>query len=200
MSDGINKGRRNFLIGATSVVGAAGVVGVAVPFIGSWNPSARALAAGAPIKIDITKLQSGDMLGPIPAWRDKPIFVTNRTKKQLDMLNSQNGRLADPKSKEPQQPSYAQNMTRSRKPDIGVLVGICTHLGCSPKYKPKVEPEDFDPNWIGGFYCPCHGSKYDLAGRVYVDQPAPLNLEVPPHYYENDKTIVIGEDSSKEAG
>ena len=194
MSDGINKGRRNFLIGATSVVGAAGVVGVAVPFVESWNPSARALAAGAPIKIDISKLRPGDMLGPIPPWRSKPIFVVNRTQAMLDKLNSDNERLLDPDSKEPQQPPYAQNPTRSIKPAILVVVGICTHLGCSPLFYPKMEPEDFDPKWIGGFYCPCHGSRYDLAGRVYTQQPAPLNLVVPHHYYESESVIVIGMD------
>lgn len=194
MSDGINKGRRNFLIGATSVVGSAGVVGVAVPFIGSWNPSAKALAAGAPIKIDITQLRTGEMLGPIPAWRDKPIFVVKRTEEQLQKLQTNLDRLSDPKSLEPQQPPYAQNKTRSIKPDILVLIGICTHLGCSPKYKGLIEPEEFDPNWQGGFYCPCHGSKFDLAGRVYTGVPAPLNLEVPSHFYESDSVIVIGED------
>lgn len=194
MSDGINKGRRNFLIGATSVVGAAGVVGVAVPFVASWNPSAKALAAGAPIKVDISKLQEGDMLGPIPAWRSQPIFIVNRTKKMLDDMNKKKEleRLLDPDSKQPQQPSYAQNDTRSIKPAVLVMIGICTHLGCSPKYVPGVQPEPYDPNWIGGFYCPCHGSKYDLAGRVYKDQPAPLNMVIPPYYYESENVVIVG--------
>lgn len=195
MSDGINKGRRNFLIGATSVVGAAGVVGVAVPFVGSWNPSAKALAAGAPIKIDIAKLQPGDMLGPIPAWRDKPIFVVKRSEEMLSKLQERQDRLADPHSEvASQQPPYAANETRSIRQDIVVLLGICTHLGCSPKFRPKIEPKEFDPEWLGGFYCPCHGSKFDLAGRVYSGVPAPTNLEVPPHHYETDTVIVIGED------
>jgi len=194
VSDGINKGRRNFLIGATTTVGSAGVVGVAVPFLGSWNPSAKALAAGAPIKIDIGKLQPGEMLGPIPAWRDRPIFVILRTEAMLTELNKNVSRLADPKSAEPQQPVYAQNDTRSIKPELLVLVGLCTHLGCSPKPRPTVEPTEFDPNWRGGFYCPCHGSKFDLAGRVYSGVPAPTNLEVPPYRYESDSVIVIGED------
>ncbi len=193
MSDGINKGRRNFLIGATSVVGAAGVVGAAVPFIGSWNPSAKALAAGAPIKVDIGKLNPGEMLGPIPAWRDKPIFVVKRSEEMLAKLNSENDRLADPNSEEEQQPPYAANKTRSIKEDILVVLGICTHLACSPKFRPKIEPKEFDPNWLGGFYCPCHGSKFDLAGRVYAGVPAPTNLEIPPHYYESESVIVIGE-------
>jgi ubiquinol-cytochrome c reductase iron-sulfur subunit len=194
VSDGINKGRRNFLIGATTVVGSAGVVGLAVPFIGSWNPSAKALAAGAPIKIDISRLFPGDLLGPIPAWRDKPIFIIKRTDEMLEALDSLADRLADPASREEQQPAYARNETRSIKPDVLVMVGICTHLGCSPKFRPEIAPQEFDPQWKGGFYCPCHGSKFDMAGRVYSGVPAPTNLEVPPHYYETDNVIVIGEE------
>ncbi len=191
----MNVGRRNFLIGATSVVGSAGVVGVAVPFLGSWNPSAKALAAGAPIKIDISKLVPGEIVGPIPAWRDKPVFVVKRSEEQLAKLNSQNDRLADPDSDEiAQQPQYAKNETRSIRPEVLVLVGICTHLSCSPKFRPAIAPQEFDAEWVGGFYCPCHGSKFDLAGRVYSGVPAPTNLPVPPHYYESESVIVIGED------
>ena len=191
--DSVNTGRRNFLIGATTVVGSAGVVGLAVPFVGSWNPSARALAAGAPVKVDISKLSTGEILGPIPAWRDKPIFVIKRSDAMLEQLNSMNDRLADPESQREQQPGYAQNGTRSIKPDVLVLVGLCTHLSCSPKFRPAIQPEVFDEEWIGGFFCPCHGSKFDLAGRVYTGVPAPSNLEVPPHFYESDSVIVIGE-------
>ena len=191
----MNVGRRNFLIGATSVVGSAGVVGVAVPFLGSWNPSAKALAAGAPIKIDISKLVPGEIIGPIPAWRDKPVFVVKRSEEQLAKLNSKNDRLADPDSDEiAQQPHYAKNETRSIRPEVLVLVGICTHLSCSPKFRPAIAPQEFDAEWVGGFYCPCHGSKFDLAGRVYSGVPAPTNLPVPPHYYESESVIVIGED------
>jgi len=191
----MNVGRRNFLIGATSVVGSAGVVGVAVPFLGSWNPSAKALAAGAPIKIDISKLVPGEIIGPIPAWRDKPVFVVKRSEEQLAKLNSKNDRLADPDSDEiAQQPQYAKNETRSIRPEVLVLVGICTHLSCSPKFRPAIAPQEFDAEWVGGFYCPCHGSKFDLAGRVYSGVPAPTNLPVPPHYYESESVIVIGED------
>ncbi len=193
----VNERRRNFLIGATSLVGAAGAVGVAVPFVGSWNPSARALAAGAPIKVDISKLAPGEILGPLPAWRDKPIFVVKRSEDQLSKLNSNNGRLADPDSSRPQQPGSAQNDTRSIKPEVLVLVGLCTHLGCSPQFKPLVRPEQFDAEWVGGFFCACHGSKFDLAGRVYAGVPAPANLEVPPHYYETDSVLVIGDDEEK---
>jgi ubiquinol-cytochrome c reductase iron-sulfur subunit len=192
--DSVNTGRRNFLIGATTVVGSAGVVGVAVPFVGSWNPSAKALAAGAPVKVDISKMSPGEILGPIPAWRDKPIFVVKRSDAMLERLNTMNDRLADPESLREQQPVYAQNDTRSIKPAVLVLVGLCTHLSCSPKFRPAIEPEVFDEEWIGGFFCPCHGSKFDLAGRVYSGVPAPSNLEVPPHFYETDSVIVIGED------
>ncbi len=190
----VNERRRNFLIGATSLVGAAGVVGAAVPFVGSWNPSARALAAGAPIKVDISKLEAGQILGPLPAWRDKPIFVVKRSEEQLSELSSLNNRLADPNSSRPQQPIYAQNETRSIRRDVLVLVGLCTHLGCSPQFKPMVQPEQFDAEWLGGFFCACHGSKFDMAGRVYSGVPAPSNLEVPPHYYQDDSVLVIGED------
>ena len=192
--DSVNTGRRNFLIGATTVVGSAGVVGVAVPFVGSWNPSAKALAAGAPVKVDISKLVAGEMLGPIPAWRDKPIFVVKRSQQMLEQLNSRNDRLADPASDREQQPLYAKNDTRSIRHDVLVLVGLCTHLSCSPKFRPVVQPEVYDEKWIGGFFCPCHGSKFDLAGRVYSGVPAPSNLEVPPYFYESESVIVIGKD------
>ena len=170
------------------------MVGVAVPFVGSWNPSAKALAAGAPVKVDISKLSAGEILGPIPSWRDKPVFVIKRSDSMLEVLNTLNDRLADPESQREQQPSYAQNETRSIRPDVLVLVGLCTHLSCSPKFRPAIQPEVYDEEWIGGFFCPCHGSKFDLAGRVYTGVPAPSNLEVPPHFYESDSVIVIGED------
>ena len=195
MSDNeVNPARRNFLLKVTGVVGAGGVAGLAVPFVGSWNPSAKALAAGAPIKIDISKLSVGEILGPIPAWRDKPIFIVKRSEQMLEKLNAKNERLADPSSERVQQPTYAKNETRSIRPDVLVLVGLCTHLSCSPKFRPAIAPQEFDPEWVGGFYCPCHGSKFDLAGRVYAGVPAPSNLEVPPHFYESDEVVVIGID------
>lgn len=198
MSDSrINEGRRNFLIGATTVVGSSGVVGAAVPFVGSWAPSAKARAAGAPIKVDISRLSPGEILGPLPAWRDKPVFVIRRSDEMLARLGSKDSRLADPDSERPQQPEYAKNTTRSIRPDVLVLVGLCTHLSCSPKFRPVIRPEQFDAEWVGGFFCPCHGSKFDLAGRVYVGVPAPSNLEVPPHYYESDSVIVIGKDEAR---
>jgi len=190
----VNPARRNFLLKVTGVVGAGGVAGLAVPFVGSWNPSAKALAAGAPVKIDISKLSVGEILGPIPAWRDKPIFIVKRSEQMLEKLNAKNERLADPSSERVQQPTYAKNETRSIRPDVLVLVGLCTHLSCSPKFRPAIAPQEFDPEWVGGFYCPCHGSKFDLAGRVYAGVPAPSNLEVPPHFYESDEVVVIGID------
>ncbi len=197
MNDGtVNKGRRRFLIGATTTVGAVGGVGAAVPFVGSWNPSAKALAAGAPITIDISRLEPGELLGPMPAWRGQPVFVMRRDEGTLSNLRDNTGNLADPASENAdQQPAYAQNEFRSRKPEIMILVGICTHLGCSPQLFAEVEPQDFDPEWNGGFFCPCHGSKFDLAGRVFSGVPAPSNLRVPPHYFVDDSVIVIGLDS-----
>jgi ubiquinol-cytochrome c reductase iron-sulfur subunit len=191
----INKQRRYFLIGATAVVGAAGVVGAAIPFVASWSPSARARALGAPATIDISKLQEGEMLGPTPAWRGQPIFVLSRPVDAVERLKAPNDNLADPESANPdQQPAFAQNAWRSLRPEIGVYVGLCTHLGCSPKYYGKVEPQPFDPNWQGGFFCPCHGSRFDLAGRVVKSVPAPDNLPVPPYRFISDTVVVIGED------
>jgi ubiquinol-cytochrome c reductase iron-sulfur subunit len=193
--DGNNDSRRNFLIGATSVVGAAGVAGVAVPFVASWNPSAKARAAGASIKVDISNLRPGEIMGPFHEWRGQPIFIVRRTEETLQNLAKLSDSVADPQSqRESQQPAYAQNEYRSRKPEILVIVGICTHLGCSPKVRIEVEPEPFDENWLGGFFCPCHGSTFDLAGRVFSSMPAPSNMLVPPHYYETENVIVIGEE------
>ncbi|KEI72784.1 ubiquinol-cytochrome c reductase iron-sulfur subunit [Endozoicomonas elysicola] len=193
MSDnGVNKGRRRFLVAATSVVGAAGAVGVATPFLKSWNPSAKAKAAGAPVKVNLSKLEPGQQV--IYEWRGKPVFVLRRTKDMLDELPSQDGRLRDPKSENSDQPEYATNVYRSRTEDVLVLVGLCTHLGCSPKYLPEVKPMEFDANWKGGYFCPCHGSRFDLAGRVYKGVPAPTNLVVPPYSFEGDDILIIGKD------
>lgn len=193
----INKQRRYFLIGATTAVGALGIVGAAVPFVQSWLPSAKARALGAPVTIDISKLRPGEMLGPVPAWRGQPIFVVYRTEDAIAQLQEPNPELADPMSANAeQQPPYAQNQYRARetRPAIGVYVGICTHLGCSPKYYGEVEPEPFDPDWQGGFFCPCHGSIFDLAGRVVTGVPAPDNLPVPPYRYLSESVLVVGED------
>jgi ubiquinol-cytochrome c reductase iron-sulfur subunit len=192
MTDEVNTGRRRFLTVATSVVGAAGAVGVATPFIGSWAPSAKAKAAGAPVQMDVSKIEPGRMI--IAEWRGKPVYLVHRTKEQLGALASHDGRLQDPYSEQLQQPSYVTGETRSVKPELLVLVGLCTHLGCAPKYRPELAPEDLGANWVGGFYCPCHGSRFDLSGRVYQGVPAPLNLEVPPYRYLSDGVIMVGED------
>lgn len=191
----IDKSRRYFLIKATSVVGAAGVAGAVVPFVASWSPSAKARAAGAPVKIDFTRLQQGEMLGPIPAWRGKPIFVISRSDETLANLEQDTEKLGDANSDNlAQQPESARNPWRSQKPELGIYVGICTHLGCSPQYQPEIEPKSFDENWQGGFFCACHGSKFDLAGRVYSGVPAPDNLEVPPYRFVGDSVVIIGEE------
>ncbi len=200
MTDDSNSaGRRRFLVGSTSVVGAAGVVGAAVPFIGSWNPSAKARAAGAPVRIDISRLQPGEMLGPIPAWRGRPIFVIRRSEAALAALNEDPGRLTDPDSEDPEQPDYAQNEYRSRNPELLVLVGLCPHLFCSPTPHIELRPQPFDAEWRGGFFCPCHGSRFDLAGRVYSGSPASRNMQVPPYSYEDENVLVIGIDEESAA-
>lgn len=189
----VNQGRRYFLIGATAATAAVGAAGVAVPFLGSWQPSAKARAAGAPITVDISKLEEGQLLGPVPEWRGQPVFVLNRTQSAIEQLEQDNPELADPESTEfpDQQPEYATNRVRARKAEIGVYVGICTHLGCSPKFEGEVKPDSSEK---GGFFCPCHGSRFDLAGRVVKSVPAPSNLIVPPHRYLSDTVILIGED------
>ena len=190
-----NNGRRYFLIAATSAVSVVGAMGAAVPFVKSWMPSAKARAAGAPIRIDISRLRPGEILGPIPAWRGQPVFVVARTAANLETLQGSDDELADPNSDNlAGQPEYARNPWRSRKPEIGVYLGLCTHLGCSPKYFGEVRAESFDANWQGGFYCPCHGSRFDLAGRVVRGVPAPDNLNVPPYSYLSDTEIIIGVD------
>lgn len=195
-NDVVNKSRRNLLIGVTTAVGAVGVVGAAVPFVGSWNPSAKAKAAGAPVKFNLSKVEPGAMV--TVEWRGKPVYVVRRTQAALDSLKKveEMGLLLDAKSESvSQQPTYAQNQARSIKSEFAILLGICTHLGCAPLYRPDVGAADLGgEKWQGGFFCPCHGSKYDLAGRVYSGVPAPLNLEVPKHMYESDTVVVIGED------
>ena len=191
-NDGVNVGRRRFLVAATSVVGAAGAVGAAVPFVGSWFPSAKAKAAGAPVKVNIAKVEPGQQM--IAEWRGQPVFIVRRTDEILANLKKIEGQLADPDSKQSDQPENSTNEYRSIKPEILVLIGICTHLGCSPTFRPEVAPADLGKDWVGGYFCPCHGSHYDLAGRGYKAQPAPLNLPVPPYYYVegSDNIIVVG--------
>jgi ubiquinol-cytochrome c reductase iron-sulfur subunit len=190
----VDKTRRNLLV-ATSIASGAAGVGAAVPFVWSMLPSERARAAGAPVEIDISKLSEGEL--GIFEWRGKPVWVMKRTKEMLDAIKQADGKVSDPKSQvKSQQPEYAANEFRSKKPDLMVLVGVCTHLGCSPKPKSPEEKAEMGADWNGGFYCPCHGSKFDLAGRVYKGSPAPTNLEVPP-YTLSDSTLVIGADNEK---
>ncbi|WFM72615.1 ubiquinol-cytochrome c reductase iron-sulfur subunit [Halomonas sp. CKK8] len=192
--NGVNKGRRRFLVGATTVVGAVGAVGVAVPFVASWQPSARARAAGAPVQADVSKLEPGQRM--TVEWRGKPVWILNRSPEMIERTESIDvDRLADPQSEVPQQPAYIEGPLRSIKPEIGVIIGICTHLGCSPLFKPEPDAEGVGvDNWPGGFFCPCHGSRFDLAGRVFRNVPAPTNLEVPPYRFDSDVLITVGED------
>ena len=188
----VNTNRRRVLVAATSVVGAVGVGFAAVPFIASMNPSAKARAAGAPVEADISKLEPGALLRV--KWRGKPVWIVNRTPEMLAALPTLDPKLTDPNSEVPQQPDYCQNATRSIKPEFFVAVGICTHLGCSPSFRPEMAPDDLGPEWKGGFFCACHGSRFDLAGRVFRGAPAPTNLVVPIHTYTDDTTILVGQD------
>jgi ubiquinol-cytochrome c reductase iron-sulfur subunit len=188
----VDQSKRRFLIAATTAMGGVATAAVAVPFVMSMLPSERAKAAGAPVEVDISKIESGAMI--TVEWRGKPVWLINRSKEMLDGLPKIDGKLSDPGLSVPQQPAYAKNSTRSRKPELMVLVGICTHLGCSPSSKLKAGEEGMGSDWPGGFFCPCHGSKFDLAGRVFKGSPAPINLEVPPYYYISDARLLIGED------
>lgn len=187
----VNSGRRKFLTLTTGVVGAVGAAAVAVPFVKSWSPSEKAKAAGAPVRVNISKIQPGQLIRV--EWRGKPVWVVARTQKVIEELATLDSKLRDPESKEPQQPEYATNAGRSLKPGLFLAVGICTHLGCSPTYLPDSFGEQIE-GVESGFFCPCHGSKFDMAGRVFQNVPAPLNLVIPPHYYETDTIILIGED------
>jgi ubiquinol-cytochrome c reductase iron-sulfur subunit len=197
-NEGVNKTRRRFLTGATCVVGAAGVVGAAVPFVGSWSPSARAKAAGAPVRIDIGKIEPGQMV--TEEWRGQPVYVVRRTPEAIALLDQGTERLSDPQSAESKQPGYVDPANRAIKAEYLIMVGLCTHLGCAPMYRPEVGAADLGgDSWLGGFFCPCHGSKFDLAGRVYKGVPAPTNLPVPPHSYESDNVVIIGVDEETAA-
>lgn len=193
MSDDVDLSRRHFLGVATAVTGGAGAVFAAIPFLASWQPSARAQALGAPVEVDVGKLDEGGLLKV--EWRGKPVWILRRTQEMLDAARSVEGELRDPDSEQPQQPDYARNEFRSINPEYLIVVGSCTHLGCSPIERFDLAPADLGPDWKGGFYCPCHGSKFDLAGRVYSGVPAPLNLPVPPHRFLSDNVILIGSDS-----
>ena len=189
-------GRRRFLITATSVAGGIASIAWATPFMMSMMPSERAKAAGAPVEVDISKLEPGMLL--LVEYRGRVVWVLNRTPEMLATLPKLNDKLSDPKSEMEQQPEYAQNLTRSIKPEILVTSGVCTHLGCSPVFRKEIAPADLGPDWLGGFFCPCHGSKFDLAGRVYKNVPAPTNLFIPPHTYLSENLLLIGA-VSKEA-
>ena len=191
MTNTVDTDKRRFLTNATTVVGSIGAIAVTIPFISSLSPSAKARAAGAPVEVDISKLEVGQLL--TIEWRGKPVFVFRRSEESLSALANLKTELRDPHSEElGQQPSYCKNDLRSIRQDLMVLVGICTHLGCAPTYRPELAPEDLGPDWQGGFFCPCHGSTFDLAGRVYQSVPAPTNLVVPPHYFINDNKLLIG--------
>jgi ubiquinol-cytochrome c reductase iron-sulfur subunit len=191
-AEGVDLRKRRFLTAATSVVGAVGVGFALVPFIASMQPSAKARALGAPAEADISKLEPGQMLRV--KWRGQPVWVVKRTEQNLKDLASLVPELLDPDSVAPQQPPYCKNPHRSRKPELFVAVGICTHLGCSPTFRPEVAPADLGAAWKGGFFCPCHGSRFDLAGRVYKGVPAPTNLVIPPHRFLSDTLILVGDD------
>jgi ubiquinol-cytochrome c reductase iron-sulfur subunit len=199
MSEKSGLNRRHFLSVATSVAGVAGVGMAAVPFVMSFKPSAKAQALGAPVQVDISKLEDGQMVRHM--WRGKPVWVLRRSKEMLDRMRASGAELADPDSQKypDQQPAYAQNENRSLRPEILVVLGVCTHLGCAPIERFEVAPADLGPDWVGGFYCPCHGSKFDLSGRVYARVPAPSNLEVPPYRYLTETLILVGDDTGASA-
>jgi ubiquinol-cytochrome c reductase iron-sulfur subunit len=185
--------KRKFLIAATSAVGGVAAAAVAVPLVMSMMPSARARAAGAPVEVDISKVEPGMLL--TVEWRGKPVWIVNRTPEMLTLLGKHDAKLADPNSDLPQQPDYCKNPTRSIKPEYLVAVGICTHLGCSPTYRREIGAADLGADWTGGFFCPCHGSTFDLAARVFKGVPAPTNLVIPPHQYLSDAKLLIGVDA-----
>jgi len=193
---GVDHSKRQFLTSALTVVGAVGSGYLAVPFLAQMQPSAKAMAAGAPVEVDISKMESGQLIRV--AWRGKPVWILNRTPQVLETLATLDSELRDPLSLESIQPESSKNPARSIKPEILVAVGLCTHLGCSPTFRPEVAPPDLGDKWKGGFFCPCHGSWFDLAGRVYRGVPAPTNLEIPPYRYITDTQLIIGE-SSEEA-
>ena len=186
----LDSARRRVLVAATTAVGGIGVVIAAAPFVASMLPSEKAKSAGAPVEADIGTLAPGALL--TVEWRGKPVWILRRSPEMLQLLDKYNEKLNDPKSDVPQQPAYCKNPTRSIKPEFLVAVGICTHLGCVPTYRKEIAPADLGPEWHGGFFCPCHGSKFDLAGRVYKNVPAPTNLVIPQHGYLSDSRLIIG--------
>jgi len=193
---GVDRSKRQFLTTALTVVGAVGTGYIAVPFLSQMQPSTKAKAAGAPVEIDISKLETGQLVRA--EWRGKPLWVLNRTPEVLEILATDIEKLSDPTSVNSEQPDYAKNEFRSIKPEIFIAVGLCTHLGCSPTFRPEIAPNDLGDDWKGGFFCPCHGSGFDLAGRVVKGVPAPTNLVVPPHRYITDTLLLIGESATED--
>lgn len=194
---GVDKSKRQFLTSALTVVGAVGTGYIAVPFLSQMQPSVKAMAAGAPVEVDISKMEPGQLIRV--AWRGKPVWILNRTPDVIETLKTLDTELRDPVSEESVQPASTKNLFRSIKPEIFVAVGICTHLGCSPTFRPEIAPADLGAKWKGGFFCPCHGSWFDLAGRVYRGVPAPTNLEIPPYRYVTDTQLIVGELAKEEA-
>ncbi|MGR9073514.1 MAG: ubiquinol-cytochrome c reductase iron-sulfur subunit [Gammaproteobacteria bacterium] len=194
-NEGVDQTKRQFLTSALTVVGAVGVGYLAVPFLAQMQPSVKAQAAGAPVEVDLSKIETGQLVRV--EWQGKPVWILKRTQQVLDNLKELEDRLRDPLSQESKQPESSRNPVRSIKPEIFVVIGLCTHLGCSPTYRPEIAPADLGADWKGGFFCPCHGSFFDLAGRVYRGVPAPTNLVVPPYKYLTETRILIGEDNEE---
>ncbi len=197
MTEHVDRSKRRLLIAATTAAGGVAAAGAGAPFVLSLMPSERAKAAGAPVEVDVSTIEPGMMMSV--EWQGKPVWIVRRTQEMLDMLAKHDDELADPDSSIPQQPEYAHNKYRSIKPEYLVVLGICTHLGCSPTYRPEVAPADLGEKWAGGWFCPCHGSRFDLAARVYKGVPAPTNLIVPPHKYLSDGRLLVGDDSKEAA-
>jgi ubiquinol-cytochrome c reductase iron-sulfur subunit len=197
MSEQVDQGRRQLLTAATVLTGAVGAAFAAVPFLASWKPSARARALGAPVEIDVSKLEAGALLKV--EWRGKPVWVLRRTEEMLQALEGIDGLLADPASSSSDQPDYTRNAARAVRPEYMVMLGVCTHLGCAPVERFRRGDTEMGADWPGGFYCPCHGSKFDLAGRVFKGMPAPTNLSIPPHVFLDDNRILVGEDQARAA-
>lgn len=193
MSEESGLSRRHFLVGATTVTAAVGAAATAVPFVASFNPSARARALGAAVTVDISNIEPGAYMRVL--WRGRAIYIVHRSPEMLERLQLPNDNLRDPQSEESEQPEFAQNQFRSEKPELLVIEGVCTHLGCVPLSRFEVAPADLGPDWVGGFFCPCHGSMFDLSGRVYAGVPAPTNLTVPPYSFIDSETVMIGTDS-----
>lgn len=193
MTNKVDRSKRQLLIAATTAAGGVAAAGAGAPFVLSLMPSERAKAAGAPVEVDISKLEPGMMMSI--EWQGKPVWIVRRTQAMIDALQGHDEDLADPGSSVPQQPAYAKNSHRSIKPEYFVVLGICTHLGCSPTYRPEVAPVDLGPDWRGGWFCPCHGTRFDLAARVYKGSPAPTNMIIPSHKYLSDGRLLVGDDS-----